>query len=45
MLWYVEDGDYVVRYVSYTSAGFDLQVRLKAFVSETHLARESTCLD
>lgn len=43
-LWFIEDGDYVVRYVSYSSIGFDTELRVKNYSNENVLPEESVAL-
>ena len=43
-LWSIEDGDYILRYVSYSSIGFDIELRVKNYSNENVLAEESVTL-
>lgn len=42
--WSIEDGDYIIRYVSFSSIGFDMELRVKNYSSENVLAEGSVSL-
>lgn len=41
----MEDGDYVVRYVSYSGIGFDVELRVKNYSSENLVTAVSVALE
>lgn len=45
LFWYVEEEDYVFRYVSFTSVGFNIEIRGKNLVTEPILSPESITIE